>query len=127
MQKNFDSWNHLKKGIENAKSPPFKEREIWWCHVGMNLGYEILGKNETFSRPVLVLKKHNAHTFFGLPLTTTAKPNPYHYFPLHFNHRDGSIVLSQGRTLSSKRLIRKMGRISEHKFTQIMDAYKKSL
>lgn len=126
MQKDFDSWNEVKKKLEGADPLLFKEREVWWCHIGVNLGYEIIGKNSAFSRPVLILKKHNAHTFFGLPLTTTQKTNPLHYFPVHFNHRDGSIVLSQGRAMSSKRLSDKMGRISENTFERIKHAYKQS-
>lgn len=48
--KNFDSWNELKKGLENTnrlldKEFFFHEREIWWTSLGLNLGHEQDGKN----------------------------------------------------------------------------------
>lgn len=34
----------------------FKEREIWWCKVGVSVGCE-MDKRQNFLRPVLILKK----------------------------------------------------------------------
>lgn len=124
MSKDFDGWHHIKQSLDLRKDYPlFKEREIWWCSVGMNIGYEIYGKGEKFWRPVLILDKHNRHTFFGLPLTSTTKPgNPY-YLPIHFRERDGSVLLSQGRTFSSKRLANRMGSLPESDFADIRNVF----
>ena len=81
--KDFNTWNDVKKKIELRKNLPlFKEREIWWCGIGMNIGFEIFGKGQEFYRPVLVLDKHNRHTFFGLPLGSARKENSIHHYPL---------------------------------------------
>lgn len=45
MQKDFDSWNEQKKQLENTqKTVLFKEREIWWTSIGVNIGNESCGK-----------------------------------------------------------------------------------
>ena len=39
MQKDFDGWNDVKKKthIENSR-PFFREREVWWASLGLNMG-----------------------------------------------------------------------------------------
>lgn len=124
MIKGFNGWHIVKQELDTTKkSPLFKEREIWWCSLGMNIGYEIYGKGEKFWRPVLILDKHNRHTFFGLPLTSTVEPDNPYFSPIHFRERDGSVLLSQGRTLSSKRLANRMGSLPENDFEQIRHAF----
>ena len=45
MQKDFDSWNELKKTLETQeKQILFKEREIWWTSIGINVANESCGK-----------------------------------------------------------------------------------
>ena len=124
--KYFDDWNKIKKLMDsNRRAPTFNEREIWWCSIGVNIGYEIYGKGEKFWRPVLVLDKHNRHTFFGLPLGSTLKPDSLYHFELNFHGRKGSVLLSQGRTLSSKRLSNIMGKLPEKRFNEIKLQYAK--
>lgn len=120
----FDAWNEVKQHLQDAgPSRTFNEREVWWCSIGMNIGYELFGKGRTFSRPVLIVNKHNRHTFFGLPLGSVVKPaSPYH-FKIAFGGRAGSVFLSQGRTLSSKRLGNLMGKIPQGTFDEIIEAY----
>ncbi len=37
--KDFDSWNVVKKKIDaTRKAPTFKEKEVWWCNIGLNVG-----------------------------------------------------------------------------------------
>ena len=53
--------------------PPFvSEGDIWWASVGENVGSEINGKSDLFSRPVVIYKKL-AHGFYSVVPTTTAK------------------------------------------------------
>lgn len=64
MPKDFDQWNTLKKQIdENKELSGFSEREVWWCRLGHNIGFEEDGKNLAFSRPILKLRKFNKHFF----------------------------------------------------------------
>ena len=48
---------------DESTRPLFKEGEIWWCGIGMNIGREIFGKGAKFIRPVVVLKKLNKDSF----------------------------------------------------------------
>jgi hypothetical protein len=54
MQKDFDRWNKTKKKL-NAEIEPlyFREGEIWWVHLGVNVGYEIDGKKEKDRKSVV--------------------------------------------------------------------------
>ncbi len=55
MPKDFDKWNkqkiHIDK-LDHFQHP--KVGEIWWCRVGLNIGTEIYGKGNEYTRPVLV-------------------------------------------------------------------------
>ena len=120
--KDFDKWNELKKKIqvsEKAKSFYFREREIWWCSLGVNLGFEQDGKGEHFQRPILVLKKLNQFDMFAVPLTTNVKKNKY-FIP--FVGPDGverAAITSQLRRLDIKRLTEKLFTVSEDDFHAI--------
>jgi mRNA interferase MazF len=128
MTVDFDRWNFIKQNVDaERKLPTFNEREIWWCSIGMNIGFEIYGKGEKFWRPVLILDKHNRHTFLGLPLGSTLRPGNRYYVELNFRGRVGSVMLSQARTFSSKRLSNRMGTLAENKFEEIREAYIHSL
>jgi len=73
MEKDFDGWNEIKKRTHHKKQAPyFHEREVWWAIIGTNVGSEIDG-GEKFLRPLIVLKKFNRHTFWGIPLTGRKK------------------------------------------------------
>lgn len=106
--KNFEKWHLVKSKIESLeKKELFREREIWWCSLGENIGFEQDGKNEQFERPVLVLKKFSHDVFLGIPMTSTQKEHPF-YFSYRINDVRGSFILSQARVLSVKRLQRKL-------------------
>src|SRR3972149_11433241 len=71
MNKEFLKWHVLKSDLDRqAVSAKFQEREIWWCSLGCNIGYEQDGKHELFERPVLIVRKFNADLFWGLPLSS---------------------------------------------------------
>jgi mRNA-degrading endonuclease toxin of MazEF toxin-antitoxin module len=98
----------------------FKEREIWWCHVGSNIGSEEDGKGINFERPVLILKKINTYLFLGVPLTTK---NTDQYFKFRIN-KNNYVIWNQIRTFSSKRLTRKMSILSKNYFDQLISILK---
>ena len=116
--KNFDSWNKLKKGI-NAKEITagiyFREREIWFCSLGINIGSEQDGMNKLFERPVLVFKKFTSTVFLAIPLTRSVKQGSW-YFTLN---DDSALVLNQLRVLDARRLTRKVSTLNESIFQEI--------
>ncbi len=101
----------------------FDEREIWWTSLGANIGYEEDGKNDYFERPVLVLKKFNRHILWILPMTTKIKQGLY-YYHLEYKGEKFSIILSQLRLISSKRLQRKIRMLSKVQFQEIRNKVK---
>ncbi len=122
----FVAWTKLKirLHIKEGHAPFFKERDIWWTSIGQNIGNEQDGKNETFERPVLIIKKFNHDIFWGLPLTTQDKKGVY---CLSFQQHDRmcTVILSQLRLWSSKRLLRKMGVCPIKDFSDIRQAIQK--
>lgn len=104
MHKDFDSWNEKKKKLDTLdKHILFKEGDIWWCYVGLNVGDESCGKGETFRRPVLVIKKLSRRLFIGLPLSTQRKHGNW-FDSLVVGNKRQYILLYQVRVLSSNRL-----------------------
>lgn len=121
-KKNFDKWNIFKKNLDRRNSFPFvNPKEIWWCALGVNIGIEIDGKNENFERPVMIIKAYNTEMIKIIPLTTKTRDNKY-YFKINkitFEGKMSYTVLSQVRTISAKRLLRKIGKISKKDFEKI--------
>ena len=119
MEKDFDSWNILKKKLdENKIAPFFKARDVWWCSIGLNVGDEENGKNQFFSRPVLVIRKFNNHLFLGLPSTTQIKENKY-YHQITFKNAKQCAMMSQLRIFESRRMRSRMGNLSKGQFDEI--------
>ncbi len=122
------SWVKLKQKLDSGIKPPpfFQEREVWWTSVGVNVGHEIDGKNSLFIRPVLILKKFNSWTFLGAPLSTKNKANKYK-LPLILKNKVVSVVVSQVRCFSSKRLQDKLSKIEAEIFSLLHIQIKKLL
>lgn len=111
----FANWVKLKIIIHhsNIGKRYFHEREIWWASIGANIGYEENGKNDNYERPVLILKKFNKEIFWGLPLTSKEKTGKYYFTTTH-NNKKYSVIISQLRILSSKRLLRNIRKLPKN-------------
>ncbi len=122
MEKDFDGWGEQKKKLDARDGAVFfHEREIWWCSLGINIGFEQDGKNDLYERPVLVVKKFNRSLLWTLPLTRSDKRNQY-YFPITVGEDDSVVILSQLRLVSSKRLQRRMHKLPKEQFKKILDS-----
>ncbi|MEK7607529.1 MAG: type II toxin-antitoxin system PemK/MazF family toxin [Patescibacteria group bacterium] len=120
MQKDFDRWNKEKKQLEikAAGELIFREREIWWCSIGLNIGDEEDGKNELFERPVLVVRKFNKRIAWVIPMTTAVKNDIFHHV-IFYDGKCFSLMLSQIRLLSVKRFRRYVRKLSGYQFAII--------
>ncbi|MDO8537091.1 MAG: type II toxin-antitoxin system PemK/MazF family toxin [bacterium] len=120
--KDFDSWNKEKKNLEQFGHDAllFRERQIWWCSIGRNIGSEQDGKNEFFDRPVLVFRKFNSKLCWILPISSKIKSGIY-YYNLEYEGKIFSVLLSQLRLISVKRFRRFEGIISRSQFSMIQD------
>lgn len=113
MQKDFDEWNIEKKLAERSdKQIVFYEREVWWYIAGLNIGVEIDGKHEFFLRPCIIARKFNKDMALIVPTTTQNKDNKYYYKVSGTEDRNYNTCLSQIRTISSKRLFRKIDTVN---------------
>lgn len=124
--KEFDRWNGKKKSLHARRDTEhlyFKERDVWWCSLGINIGFEQDGKGESVQRPVLVLRKFNKFVCLVLPLTTKIKPDNKYY--ISFMCPDGierSAILSQIRLVDIRRLNEHMFMLDENTFARIKKA-----
>ena len=134
MKKNFQKWHNQKTRIhESEKRPGFHEREIWWCALGVNVGFEQDGGGRDFLRPVLVFKKFNKEIFWGIPLTQTKK-NTSFYFRFDISQFDANgkelgkipsaAILSQIRLIDASRLSHKLGDIVSVDFESLTKKFK---
>lgn len=128
MQKDFDNWNELKKIInDKSENKLFKDREVWWCVLGQNVGYEQDGKGSKFSRPILILKKFSKKLVVGIPMSTKIKKENIFYYHFGFQEKEVSLILSQIRAIDVNRLEERLGTVSVQDFkiikNKIRDLY----
>lgn len=125
MQKDFNQWNNKKINInEIEKRPFFHEREIWYCHLGINVGFEQDGSGDDFLRPVVIVRKFNNEIFWGIPLTNNQKKSKY-YFPFSFqDNKVSTAILSQIRLIDARRLSHKIGIMQEKDFLKLIEKLK---
>ncbi|HEY1835541.1 MAG TPA: hypothetical protein VGG13_01845 [Candidatus Saccharimonadales bacterium] len=117
MSKPFDEWNTVKKRLEaRGQAPFFKEREVWFAAVGVNVGHEEDGKNDNYERPVLILKKFNRNLFFGVAFSSIFKPENDFYHTVLVKGKASSVILSQAKAYSAKRLWRRMDILDKAEF-----------
>lgn len=111
QEKHFDRWIKLKARLHYVNSlPKIRDGEIWWCSFGENIGVEINGKSNLFSRPVFIYKKLSRFGFIGVPLTSQKKTGSW-YVSIDFHGSEETAVLAQIRTFSVARLSKCMGEL----------------
>lgn len=109
--KDFDKWNEISKVTDSKNTDSeqyFRVQEIWWCSLGVNIGSEMDGKNELFERPVLIIRKISKDLLLIAPITSKIRDVAYR-IDLKCNEVKSQAVISQSKTISSKRLIRRIG------------------
>lgn len=123
MYKDYGFWMKVKKETNNLnlRPPWYKERDIWICNLGENIGFEEDGKGKKFVRPVLILKVFNKYFCYVVPLSTTKKRGKYFY---PFDGKTGKIsvaLLSQSKSIDFLRLRKKIGFVSKEDFNKIIE------
>lgn len=123
MQKDFEKWHNAKTEINGSlRRLFFHEREVWWCSIGVNVGFEQDGKGKEFTRPVLVFKKFNNEIFWALPLSTRIKKGKFYQTIDLGDNLTRVVIVSQLRLIDAKRLIDKVGVISKNNYLNIQKA-----
>lgn len=117
--KNFDEWNEVKKSIQREKRKVyFRSGEIRWCSLGVNIGSEIDGKGDSYTRPVFILHVIGRLLALVIPLTTKDKKVPG-YYSFNFQGKIMTLCINHIKIISSKRLLRRKGKISKYKLAEI--------
>jgi len=111
----FSLWNKESKIV-------FREGEVWWCAVGLNIGEEVFGKGANFMRPVLVFKKLTMNSFLAIPLTGSQKEGSW-YILIHLPNRKSSLMLNQARVIDRKRLQRKIAILDDETFKSVKERF----
>ena len=125
MQKDFDVWNEQKKRLHNgATNLLYHQGEIWWCHLGINIGFEEDGTGENAERPIVIIRRFNPQLCWVIPLTTSRKKNPYYISAGTVDGVPASAILSQMRPIDTKRLINLIGIMESDIFYPIKQATK---
>ncbi len=122
--KSFDVWNEKMKLLEKRILPDdffFLEGEIWWVALGVNIGHEIDGKNDMFERPVVVLKRITDDLLWAIPITSTIKSSVDFQLMKH-SGKQQTILVSQIKLISNKRLLRLIFRMKQSEFSLIKES-----
>ena len=118
--KDFSVWHKLKSWLHNHKPRVFfHEGEIWFCHLGQNVGFEQGGRGKDFLRPVVIIRKFNKMVFWGVPLTSKVKEGIYYHFVEFGPNRKNSAILSQLKLIDAKRLRYKIGTLTQNDFFEL--------
>ncbi len=117
MKKDFQRWTTKKEQLNDTEGTAlFHEREVWWCALGANIGFEQDGSSELFTRPVVVLSKFNLDACLVVPLTAKPKKGKYYFSVGNVSGRDAVAVLSQIRFVDRKRLAVKIATMEQETF-----------
>jgi mRNA interferase MazF len=109
--KDFDVWNEIKKKIDGRKQKRVHfphEGEVWNATIGLNIGIEQNGDDESFSRPILVIKKFNNSMYWCVPLSTKQKEYDFYYNFIDTTGKEVSAILAQLRLVSIERFNRQL-------------------
>ena len=112
----FDKWNELKKNLnDKEENIKFRPRDIFFMHIGQNIGHEQNEKGEEFLRPVIVYKKLSNKDFLGIPLPSKEKHGSY-FFNFSHKNRKQTALFNQIKVFDIKRKKLYFGTTSENTF-----------
>lgn len=118
-EKDFDSWNTIKKRTNEEFPRLYTVREVWWCRFGVNIGTEQDGKGENYLRPVIILRGFGANACLVVPLSTSSRE---HHLRVSVGIVGGCMAqanLSQIRVVDTRRLVEKVGFLEKDIFMNI--------
>ncbi|MEE8424170.1 MAG: type II toxin-antitoxin system PemK/MazF family toxin [Thermodesulfobacteriota bacterium] len=102
-----------------------RQYEVYLINLAPAVGYEIQK-----TRPCVVISpdemNRNIRTVIIAPMTTKSHEYPSRV-KLTFQNKTGWIVLDQIRTVDKKRLVKKLGRISDEARRKVRDVIKEML
>ena len=121
IKKDYQKWHCQKTAIDHSSASRvfYHEREMWWCTLGVNIGFEQDGSGEEYRRPVLILRGLSKETCFVVPLTTATSDHMLRPSVGPVDGKQARVLLSQIRVIDVRRLVRKIGYLEQGIFEQI--------
>jgi len=124
-QKDFDAWHGVKKCIDaEERKICVRAGEIRWIAFGVNIGSELDGKGDSFTRPGVVMHVIGSHLALVIPMSTKVKEVPG-YLSFEWKGRTTALCIHQLRIISQKRILSRKGRISNNRLKNIKDDIKR--
>ena len=122
--KRFFNWIGLKRKLhyKNHQPPLVSRGDIWWASIGENVGSEINGKNDLFSRPVIIFKKLAHGFYFVIPTTTQVREGSW-YVKFRQQEKEMVACLHQSRSLDYRRLSSKLGTMDDQDFARLKSGF----
>ncbi|HCC59856.1 MAG TPA: hypothetical protein DEP95_01445 [Candidatus Staskawiczbacteria bacterium] len=125
MMKDYTKWHNKKALINKIEPRPFfHEREVWYCAMGVNVGFEQDGRGTDFLRPVIIYKKFNNEIFLAFPLTRTEKESKFYFQFIFQDNAKSAAILSQIRLIDARRLDHKIGVMKTDDFEKLTKKFK---
>lgn len=123
----FDVRNKKKKSLDKSKRKVFfKERDVFFMNMWKNIWSEQNGKWNQYARPIVIIRKFNNSMFWGLALSTVEKIWAY-YESFYLWNQKQTIILSQLRCYSNKRLLDKIWMVNNEDFFRIKEKIRQLL
>lgn len=118
--KKFLEWIGLKEVLDSKEStiPHVSQGQIWWASLGENVGKEINGKSDLFTRPVLIFKKLSRDFYLVIPLTSQERFGTW-YVNFSLRGKSQAACLHQIRALDCKRLSTRLGWIDDSDYQKV--------
>ena len=122
--KDFANWFSKKAHLDRLvhKPPYVSEGDIWWASIGENVGSEVNGKSDLFSRPVIVLKKLAHGFYFVIPTSTKDKHGSW-YVPYKHQGVSNVACLHQVRAIDYRRILSKLGTLDDTDFARVKNGF----
>ncbi len=124
--KDFDKWNSKKKKIDafsDFQHP--KEKEIWWCRIGLNVGTEVYGKGEEYTRPVLVVNAESSENCIIVPLTSKLKNKKYSCIIKTIDDKLHSALVFQIKNADKRRFKEKIYSLADDEYAKVKECFDK--
>ncbi len=122
--KKFSEWFQVKERLNEASPVTFcRAGEIRWVSFGVNVGSEIDGKGDSFTRPALIIHVSGTHVALVVPLTTQTKAIKG-YIDLEWKQRKNMLCINQMRVVSQKRIFSRLSKVSNAKLQHVKEEIK---
>jgi mRNA interferase MazF len=118
--KRFLEWIRVKISLDysKAKPPLVSEGDIWWASLGENVGHEINGKGESFSRAIIIFRKISYGSYLVIP--TTSQPHRGAQYVMYWEYgKKINACLHQIRVIDYRRLREKVGSLRKPDMARI--------